>query len=160
MRNVIPAGTVSVRLTFAASLGPAFDTVMVYVSTDPVEIGSGESVFVTETSAEPTPTVVVEVALSLPVFGSGVVEDAVAVLEMIVPPAVPALTLTTSVKTALPTPRVAIEQLTLPVPPTAGVLQDHPPGEESDTKVVPAGSVSARATDWALLGPAFVTVMV
>ena len=65
-----------------------------------------------------------------------------------------------SVKTALVTPRVAIEQLIAPVPPTAGVVHDQPAGADSDTNVVPVGTVSESATVVALLGPALFTVMV
>lgn len=115
---------------------------------------------VTERSAEPTPTVVVAVPVSLPAFGSVVVDAPVAVFVMIVPEASAGSTATTRVKTAFPTPRLAIEQLMAPVPPTAGAVHDQPPGDESDMNVVPAGTVSVRVTVAALLGPAFVSVMV
>ena len=54
-------------------------------------------------------------------------------------------------------PRV---QFTLPLPPTAGVLQTKtgPLFCVAETKVVFAGRVSASATFCALLGPLFVTV--
>ena len=118
------------------------------------------SLLVTLRSAE-LPTVVVAVALSLAAFGSGVVLVTVAVLEMNVPAATPAPTSTTSVKVALaPAARVGRVQVTGPVPPTAGVVQLKPAGAVSETKVVPAGRVSARLTAWASLGPVLVTVMV
>jgi hypothetical protein len=60
----------------------------------------------------------------------------------------------------LPTARLAIEQETVPPAPTAGVVHDHPPGDESETNVVPADNVSERLTVAALLGPALFTVMV
>ena len=75
-------------------------------------------------------------------------------------PLAEALTFTVNVKTALPNPRVAIEQDTVPPIPTDGVVQLQPPGDERDTKVVPAGNVSESETDAALLGPALFTVMV
>src|SRR4051812_32792349 len=121
---------------------------------EPATTGSGVSTFVTDRSAEPAPTVVVAVPLPLAPFGSEVVDVAVAVLVMTVPFATPAPTATVSVKTALPVPMLGFEQETVPVPPTAGVVHDQPPGLDSDTKVVPAGSVSERLTVLALLGPA------
>ena len=75
-------------------------------------------------------------------------------------PLADALTLTVNVKTALPIPRVVIEQDTVPAIPTDGVVQLQPPGDESDPNVVPAGNVSVSETDAALLGPALFTVIV
>ena len=74
-------------------------------------------------------TVVVAVALSLPGAGSDVADDTVAVFVNM--PVIPAFT--TNVKTALPTARVVAEQETVPFAPTAGVVHDQPPGDESDT---------------------------
>jgi len=85
--NVVPAGRGSLTLTFAASLGPLFVIVIVYVRFDPAVTGSGESVFVTAMSAD-VATVVVAFALSLPVLGSLVDDVAVAVFESTVPDAV------------------------------------------------------------------------
>src|SRR5262245_61262395 len=90
----------------------------------PEETGSGESDFVIRRSAPvPAPlTVVVAVAELLPLLGSSG-ELAVAVFEMIVPPDVPTLTLTTLVIVTLdPLARVGPEQLRAPVPPTIGVV--------------------------------------
>src|SRR5688572_27725162 len=115
--------------------------------------GSGESVFVTERSAEPVPTVVVATPLSLAAFES-VGDAAVAVFVMIVPSATLPSTLTTSVKTALPGNSDAFEQEIVPVPPTAGVVHDQPAGDASDTNVVFAGSVSFIVAVSAVLGPA------
>ena len=53
-----------------------------------------------------------------------------------------------------------MSQDTVPGSSTAGVTQLHPAGEESETKVVPGGSVSSSDTEAAALGPALVTVMV
>ena len=47
-----------------------------------------------------------------------------------------------------------------PPAPTAGVVHDQPPGVESDTNVVDAGSVSVSTTDAAGSGPLLATVMV
>lgn len=121
--------------------------------------GSGDATFTVSKSAEVT-TVVVAVALSKPGDGSVVAEVTVAVFEIIVAAATPDPTATTSVKTELPNPAEAFEQLTVPPEPTAGVVQVQPPGELNDTNVVPAGNVSLMFAVAALLGPAFVTVMV
>jgi len=60
----------------------------------------------------------------------------------------------------LPKVMVGAEQDTVPPAPTAGVVHDQPPGDDSDTNVVFAGSVSESAAVMALLGPALSTVMV
>src|SRR5256885_1259149 len=105
-------------------------------------------------------TSVVAAPDSLPGTGSVVAEEAVAVLLSTVLFATLDATFTASVNTALPGARVAMDELTVPPAPTAGVVLDHPPGDNSDTNVVPAGSVSLNDTVAASLGPAFVTVMV
>jgi hypothetical protein len=69
-------------------------------------------------------------------------------------------TATVKVKTALLMPSDEFEQDTVPTAPTAGVMHDQPAGDDNDTKVVPAGSVSDNETEAALLGPALVTVIV
>jgi hypothetical protein len=82
-------------------------------------------------------------------FGSGVVEETVAVLET-VPGVLELLTTSTTVATPLAN-TVPREQLTVLVPeqdPTDGV---------AETSVVPAGSVSLTVTPAAKLGPAFAT---
>jgi hypothetical protein len=157
--NVVFVGVVSDMLAFAALLGPLLIALIVYVMFVPAVTGSGVSTFVTCTSAEVF-TVVVSVSLLFAPFGSVVADDAVAVFDSTVPFASVESALTVSVKTALVTPRVAIEQLTVPMPPTAGVVQDQPPGDDSETNLVPVGRVSASAAVVALLGPALFTVMV
>ena len=77
-----------------------------------------------------------------------------------VPFTTPAPTLTTSVNTLLPTANDGLVQLTVPVPPTGGAVQDHPAGVASDTNVVPAGRVSARVAAAAAVGPALAAVIV
>ena len=65
--------------------------------------------------------------------GSEVVVETVAVFVTTVPFPAQMFARTTSVKAAVPLAgRLAIEQLTVPVPPTLGVEQDHPTGEASD----------------------------
>ena len=125
----------------------------------PAATGSGASVFVIERSAD-APTVVVAVALLLPGVASVVLDEIVAVFDSTVPLAVDGATFTTSVNAALPVAKLAFVQLTVPPAPTAGVVQLQPPGDESETNVVPAGSVSESDAFAALLGPAFATVIV
>jgi hypothetical protein len=125
----------------------------------PAVTGSGVSVLLIRRSADAA-TVVVDVELLFAPFGSDVAAVTVAVFERTFPAARVGSTLTTSVKIALVTPSDPSEQLIAPVAPTAGVVHDHPPGVESETNVVPAGSVSASATVVALLGPALLTVIV
>jgi hypothetical protein len=128
----------------------------------PVETGSGESDFVIRRSA-PTPplTVVVSVSEVLPGLGSSG-ELAVAVLEMIVPPGVPALTFTARVIVMLePLARVGPEQVTAPVPPTTGVVGHvQPPVALTETNVVFAGVESLRVELVAGSCPLLATVIV
>jgi hypothetical protein len=105
-------------------------------------------------SARPT-TVVGSVSLLFPGVGSPVVVVPVAVLLRI-PAGAFWSTLTTRVNVALaPAARVAIEQVIVPFAPTAGAVQPKagPASWVIDTKVVPAGSESDRATVWASDGP-------
>src|SRR5829696_6384211 len=92
--------------------------------------------------------------------GSEVDVETVASLEMTVPSGVASATSTVRVNSESPGGRLAIEQESVPPRPTVRLLHDQPLGEESETKVVSAGSVSERLTETALLGPSLVTVMV
>src|SRR3972149_4552870 len=65
----VPAGNVSETITLEAELGPAFDTVTVYVSIPPAVTGSGKAVFVIERFA-PGATVVDIVSVLLELTGS------------------------------------------------------------------------------------------
>ena len=124
--------------------------------------GSGASVLVIERSAEVvTVTVVVAVAELLVEVGSEVTELlTVAVLEMVVPSAVAGVTWTTMVKLAgAPLARDDVVQLTVPVVPTGGVVQDQPAGGATDWKVVCDGSGSLMVTATAAVGPALPTLM-
>ena len=117
---------------------------------------------VIERSAEVvTVTVVVAVAVLLVAVGSEVPELlTVAVLEMVVPPDVAGVTWTTMVKLAgAPLARDDVVQLTVPVVPTGGVVQDQPAGGATDWKVVCDGSGSLMVTATAALGPALPTLM-
>jgi hypothetical protein len=55
-----------------------------------------------------------------------------------------------------PTPRLAIVQVMVPVPPTDGVVQLQPTGEESETNVVFAGTDSVKLTVVVVEGPLLV----
>src|SRR5262245_28362898 len=128
----------------------------------PDETGSGESDLVIRRSAPtPPPTVVVSVSELLPALGSSG-ELAVAVLEMIVPPGVPALTFTTRVIVMLePLARIGPEQVTAPVPPTAGVVGHvQPPVGLTETNVVFVGVESLRVGLVAGSCPPLATVIV
>jgi len=109
-------------------------------------------------------TVVVAVPVLLPEFGS--VEPlvaAVALLLMIVPGGVPALTFTTIWKAAVsPLPTLAFEKTTLPVPPATGELIVHPVPvvTAADTKVVLTGTASVTVVLEATLGPPLLKLIV
>jgi hypothetical protein len=91
---------------------------------------------------------------------SDVLLDADALFDAIVPSARLESNFTVSVKTLLPTANEGFEHDTVPVPPTAGVVQLHPVTAGRETKVEPAGSVSLHEADVATSGPLFVTVIV
>ena len=96
----------------------------------------------------------------LPPEGSAALVVPVTVLDSTVPPAVSGGTATVSVKTAEPTANDTWAHDTEPVAPTGGVEQDHPPGDESDTNVVPAGTGSLNEASVAGSGPLLLAVMV
>lgn len=93
----------------------------------------------------------------LDVLGSVSVSLTVALLVMVVPPAVPALTATTMVK--FPVVEFAARfpvavQVMVPVPPTAGTVPHvQPAGGVAETKVVLAGVL------WVTLAPAAATAL-
>jgi hypothetical protein len=100
------------------------------------------------------------VAELFPTTGSST-DLTLAVLLTIVPFGVAAFTFTTSVKDPLPSAgSVAMVQFTVPVPPTAGVVQLHPAGDVNETNVVFAGRVSDNATVVASAAVRFVTAIV
>ena len=102
----------------------------------------------TERSARAT-TAVVAVAELFPGHGSKVPLVAVAVLLSVVPAGVLAFTLTTSLNVAAsPAPNMEIEQLTVPVPPTAGAeqLKAGPLVCANERNVVLAGVASVNET--------------
>ena len=102
-------------------------------------------------------TVTFAVALLFEGLGSVMDEEPMSVSVMTVPVAVPAFTFVTSVNEAVePAARVAMLQVTVPVAPTAGVVQLHEPGLARETKVVFVGIASVKLTVMAVAGPLFV----
>jgi hypothetical protein len=111
--------------------------------------------------ADVTLTVVVAMTELFAGFASATAEEAVAVFEITVPLVVAGFTFRTIVNDALaPEMRLALVQLTAPVPPAAGVVQVHPSTEEIETNVVFAGVESESVTPVASSGPRFVTPIV
>ena len=153
---VVFAGSVSLRLTLVAVLGPPLVTICVYVIVLPALTGIGAAVFVTEISAE-VDTSVLTVAALLPPFESPVVELTVAVSVSIVPDAMVAGTLTTNVKG--PTVLLAL-RFDPSVQVRVARVQVHPAGPVRLIAVAPGGSVSTIFGVAALAGPEFVTVCV
>jgi hypothetical protein len=108
-------------------------------------------------------TIVVAVALLLPLFGSIVVVLTVAVFVISAFAGIAMLTLTTIFNTAISL--AAIEDfvnVTVPVPPAAGdvMAQPTPLITIALTNVVLAGAASVKVTLTALLGPLLVSVIV
>jgi hypothetical protein len=160
--KVVLAARVSLRATLEAASGPVLLTAIEYVRFAPAVTGSGESVFVTATSA-PVPAIVVVVVVAELSDGSvsAVSDVTVAVFETTVPAAVPALTFTTNVNVPLPPAASDADVLlTVPVPPTAGVVELHPAGAVSETNVAAAGVTSVSATLAAASGPSLLTTIV
>src|SRR6266568_9179842 len=109
----------------------------------------------------PLLTVVLAVAVLFPGAPSEVWALTDAVLVMTVPAATVEPTFTASLMIPdLFAGSELVVHVALPVPPTAGVEQDHPAGTVSDWNVSPAGRVSVRTTPLAVLGPLLVTVRV
>jgi len=156
--RIVP-GIESATVAPTAFDGPRFETVIVYVIGVPGWAVVDPSVLLMARSVWAA-TLVVAVPVLLPGLGSGVVEPAVAEFVITVPFGTPGPTKTTSVNTLLPGANEGLVQLTVPVPPTAGVVHVHPAGVASETNVVPAGRVSVRVAAAALLGPALVAVIV
>jgi len=94
-------------------------------------------------------------------FASVVADVTLAVLVIV--PLAAALTFTTNVNVAVaPDANVAMFAVTVPVPPTAGVVSVNAGPEVCiiETKVVFAGTASVSETACASLGPLFVSVNV
>ena len=95
-----------------------------------------------------------------PVAVSTELPEIVAVFE-IVPAGRLELTATMSVNVAVsPDASEGFVQFTMPLAPTAGVVQLQPAGAESEVNVVPIGRTSFIATSGATLGPDAATSIV
>src|SRR3989442_809623 len=117
----------------------------------------GGAAFV-QTVPEIAPSAVTFVTTFATLFPTGSGVGAVIVAVLFTEP-LATVTLTTSVKIALaPLARTGIEQLTVPVPFTAGVAQ--PDAGVTLWNVVPAGTGSWRTTSTASSGPLLITAMV
>lgn len=127
----------------------------------PAETELGEAVLVaTRSACVISATTSAAVAVLLAVLGSGTDELTVTVSLIAVPAAVPAFTLTFTVKLEEPDAKLGSVQLMVPVLPTAGVVHDHPAGIVMDWNVVFGGVTSVRLAEVAALGPALVATCV
>jgi len=122
----------------------------------------GDAALVTIRSAHAAaPTTVEAEAVLLAEFGSLTDELTFAVSVITVPFAVPVFTLTTSEKVAAVLPGIFRSvQTTLPVLPTAGVVQLQPAGVAIETNVALLGTASTSEALSAALGPLLVTTCV
>src|ERR1700751_3986328 len=112
----------------------------------PAATGLGIPLLVTAKS-QVTFSLVVTVVLLFALLGSEVVADTeeVAVIGPVV--TVEGTFTTTTMSAEVPAGRLELSlQLTVPVAPTAGVVQVHPAGASTDWKVVFAGVASVNAT--------------
>src|SRR5262245_63525429 len=114
----------------------------------PAGTGSGESDTAIDRSAMGWATVVVVLAESFAELGSVVSLATDAAFVMIVPSAVAAPTCTTIVKSSgnWLGASVAFVNVTVPVPPGAGAVVDHPNGAVAETNGVFAGVASVTTT--------------
>ena len=108
-------------------------------------------------------TVTLLVAVLLPGVGSVVVDELTTTEpDITVLAAVPAPTATVRIKVLLPPLAMVVlsVQVTLPVPPTAGVVQIQVPTPVRETNVVKVGMACTQLGIAAPLGPLFETTMV
>jgi hypothetical protein len=157
--NVVFAGVASENVAVVAAAEPVLVTTWVYVILLPATTGLGDAESVTVNSPpEVVPTTVEAEAVLLAELGSLAEELTAAVSVMIVPFAVPAVTLVTSEKVAaVPPLKLKSVQTMLPVPPAPGVTHVQPAGAVKDTNVLLAGMDSVSVALSAALGPLFVT---
>jgi len=158
---VVPAGSVSVNTGAAAVAGPPLVTLCVYVILFPAVTGFGVAEFVTLRSAcVPDATGILNVAVLLVAYVSREVVATVTVSAMIVPAAVPALTVYFAVIVPVdPGGTLGLVQATgdafgqVHVPPPAVTTA-------TETNVKFAGSGSLKVAVLQLLGPLLVTIWV
>ena len=154
------AGRTSVIVTPGASLGPAFETTIVYCSGVPGKASDGVSVFVMPRSKSTADCTLAVAESFAGTRSSG--EETVAVADSVVPAATDEGTCVTTVNVADAARFIVAvsEQVTVPFVPADGVLHDHPAGAPIETKVVGAGSGRVADAVLPVLGPLFVTVIV
>jgi hypothetical protein len=104
---------------------------------------------------------VVTVVLLFALLGSEVVAETEEVAVIVPIATVEGTFSTTTMSAEVPAARFAVSlHVTVPVAPTAGVVQVHPAGASTDWNVVFTGVASVNATPVAAAGPLFVTVCV
>lgn len=148
--------------TYGVVRGPLFanslDPIQRSMAANRVPV-NGSSVGI-DTGPDTTPDAV---ALLLAALESGVVEEMLAVLLIVVPVATPGLIFTEKAKLAeAPEASEPIVHVEVPVAPTAGFVQPKvgPAVCVIDTNVVPIGMLSVSETLAAVEGPAFDTTTV
>ena len=129
--KVVFAGVASVNVPVLQLAGPLFVMVCVYVMFDPAATGLGLPLLVTVRS-QATITVVVTLVLLFEINGSDVVADTdeAAVTELAA--TVEGTFKITMMFAVAPAARLGLVQVTVPVEPTAGVVQVQPAGAETD----------------------------
>ena len=153
LTKVIPAGSVSDTVRFAASDGPLFTTVNEYATDPPAVTVGGPSLVIARSAL--AVTVVTAVAVLLPATGSDVVVAMAAVLDS-EPAWFGAVTVTVITGAVAPVARAARVQVTDTFP----TFEQAQPPPDADTNVTPAGSVSVIVRLAASDGPLLVTVSV
>jgi len=144
-------GKASLSARFAASLGPALVTTMVYVTSVPAT--SAVDDLVTETSALCVRVVVAE---AMCVFGSDDAEMSALLVSVCAGAGGAVCPWTVTVPLV---PNCTIEQLTVPLLFSGGVVHVQP-GAVTESKRTAAGSTSFSTASAASLGPALVTLRV
>ena len=151
---VRPVGSASTTATPSASLGPLFDTVMVYVVIEPGVTDVSPSVFTTEMSPVRS-IVVVSVDELSPGSGSVVPAGAATVAVLRIEP-LPATTVAVTENVTTPPTGTVTGSAIGPVP-LAAQAPPSAPTQVHDTDPSCAGGVSVTTAPTASDGPAFVT---
>jgi hypothetical protein len=155
--KVVFAGIASVNVAVEQLLGPELVTTAVSVMLLPAETGLGVPALVTDRS-QAVATGVATVVLLLAELGSLVEAETEELAVTVVAATVAATFTTTMICDDALAARVVAVQVTLPVAPTAGVVQDQPAGTEIEANVVLVGTACTKLTADADPGPLFVTV--
>ena len=121
----------------------------------PTAAGLGVPVLVTAKSQAAVSGVLITVLL-LAELGSVLVDETEEVAVIGVAKTVDAVFTTTMMFADALRARLGLVQVTLPVPPTAGVVQVQPAGAETEANVVLAGTGSRKLTPLAAPGPLLV----